>query len=280
MECFIVVNCLLNVLLMLPSITGNVFVLVAILRTSSLRSPSTVFLCSLAVSDLLVGMVVQPFYIAHQLNPGLRLKDAFDAYSSLSCGVSLCKVTAISVDRLLALHYHMRYPNLMTDNRAMYISLSLWFLMILASCLYVWNMTYARLTFVPGIAICIKVSTFVYIRIYQIVRRHQLLIHIQQQAVQTVGVDHNLNLLRSQRSAINTSIYYVCMILCYFSLIIKLLVVIINRRFQRQEWDLTFTVVYMNSSINPILYCLRLRELRTAVLKVVRQLLCRQTQQS
>ena len=261
MECFIVVNCLLNVLLMLPSITGNVFALVAILRTSSLLSPSTVFLCSLAVSDLLVGMVVQPFYIAHQLNPGLRLTDAFDAFSSLSCGVSLCTVTAISVDRFLALHYHMRYPNMMTDKRAMYKSLSIGFLMILASCLYVWNMTYARLTFVPGIAICIKVSTFVYIRIYQIVRRHQLLIHIQQQAVQTVGVDHNLNLLRSQRSAINTSIYYVCMILCYFSLIIKLLVLIINRRFQRQEWDLTFTVVYMNSSINPILYCWRLREL-------------------
>ena len=120
------VNCLLNVLLMLPSITGNVFLLVAILRTSSLRSPSTIFLCSLAVSDLLVGMVVQPFYIAHQLNPGLRLKDAFDAFSSLlDCGVSLCTVTAISVDRYLALHHHMRYQNLMTDKRAMYISLSL-----------------------------------------------------------------------------------------------------------------------------------------------------------
>ena len=178
MECFIVVNCLLNVLLMLPSITGNVFSLVAILRTSSLLSPSTVFLCGLAVSDLLVGMVVQPFYIAHQLNPGLRLTDAFDAFSSLSCGVSLCTVTAISVDRFLALHYHMRYPNMMTDKRAMYKSLSLGFLMILASCLYVWNMTYARLAFVRGIAICILVSTFLYIRIYQIVRRHQLLIHI------------------------------------------------------------------------------------------------------
>ncbi|CAH3017157.1 unnamed protein product [Porites evermanni] len=177
MGSFIVVNCLLNVLLMLPSITGNVFVL-AILRTSSLRSPSTIFLCSLAVSDLLVGMVVQPFYIAHQLNPGPRLKDAFDAFSSLlGCGVSLCTVTAISVDRFLA--YHMRYPNLMTDKRAMYKSLSLWFLMNLASCLYVWNMTYARLAFVPRIAICILVSIFLYITIYQIVRRHELLIHIQ-----------------------------------------------------------------------------------------------------
>lgn len=179
MGSFIVANCLLNVLLMVPSITGNVFVLVAILRSSSRRWSSTVFLCSLAVSDFLVVVVVQPFYVSeHQLNPGLRLKDAFDALSSLGCGVSLCTMTEISVDRFLALHYHMRYPNLMTDKRAMYISLD-------DPCIMysVWNITYARLAFVPGIAICILVSTFLYISIYQIVRRHQLLIHIQQQAV-------------------------------------------------------------------------------------------------
>ena len=101
-------------------------------------------------------MVVQPFYVSeHQLNPGLRLKDAFDALSSLGCGVSLCTMTEISVDRFLALHYHMRYPNLMTDKRAMYISLD-------DPCIMysVWNITYARLAFVPGIAICILVSTF------------------------------------------------------------------------------------------------------------------------
>ena len=150
--------------------------------------------------------------------------------------------------------------------------------MILASCIHVWNITYARLAFVPGIAICILVSSFLYISIYQIVRRHQLLIHIQQQAVQTFRIDRNLNLLRSRRSAINTSIYYVCMILCYFPLTIKLLVVTINCRFQRQEWDLTYTVAYMNPSFNPIKYCWRLRELRTAVLKIIRQLLCRKKQ--
>ena len=115
MNIFIVTNCLLNVLLMPPSIIGNVFVLVAILTTPSLRSPSILFLCSLAVSDLLVGLVVQPVYIAYQLNPEQGFKDAFDALSSLGCGVSLCTMTAISLDRFFALHYHLRYPNLMTD---------------------------------------------------------------------------------------------------------------------------------------------------------------------
>ena len=66
-ETIVIINCVFNSLLMLISIVGNALVLAAILKTPSLRSPSTVFLCSLAVSDLLVGFVVQPVYIASEL---------------------------------------------------------------------------------------------------------------------------------------------------------------------------------------------------------------------
>lgn len=41
----------------------------------------------------------------------------------------------------------------------------------------------------------------------------------------------------------------------------------------RPEWDLATTVVFMNSSINPILYCWRLRELRAAVTKIGNKML-------
>ena len=36
-------------------------------------------------------------------------------------------------------------------------------------------------------------------------------------------------------------------------------------------WNFADTVVFMNSSINPFLYCWRLRELRTAVLKAAKK---------
>ena len=68
-ETIVIINCVLNIPLMLISIIGNTLVLAAILRTPWLRSPSTTLLCSLAVSDLLVGLVVQPTYTA-----GFRLK--------------------------------------------------------------------------------------------------------------------------------------------------------------------------------------------------------------
>ena len=129
LETVVVINCI-NAPLMLTSITGSALVLAAILRTPSLRSvPSTIFLCSLAITDFLVGFVVQPLYIAmklHYLTGGFIRKATVSMSSSL-CGVSLATMTAISVDRLLALHYHMTYPNLMTTKRALYASASLWF---------------------------------------------------------------------------------------------------------------------------------------------------------
>ena len=66
-ETVVIANCILNAPLMLLSIIGNALVLVAILRTPSLRSPSVIFLCNLAVSDLLVGLVVQPVYVAAEI---------------------------------------------------------------------------------------------------------------------------------------------------------------------------------------------------------------------
>ena len=63
----VIINCIVNAPLMLTSILGNSLVFIAIWRTVSPRSPSMMFICSLAVSDLLVGLIVQPLYIANLL---------------------------------------------------------------------------------------------------------------------------------------------------------------------------------------------------------------------
>ena len=39
--------------------------------------------------------------------------------------------------------------------------------------------------------------------------------------------------------------------------------------------QLTATLVYLNSSLNPLLYCLKIREVRRAVKETLRQLFCR-----
>ena len=94
---------------MLISILGNALVLAAIIRTPSIRSTHMTMLCSLAVSDFLVGLIAQPIYIAERFTEDLFVDHAARMIGYSLCGVSLLTITTIIVDRFLALHYHMRY---------------------------------------------------------------------------------------------------------------------------------------------------------------------------
>ena len=266
MSSFTFINCILNAPLILACVTGNSLILAAILRTPSLRSPSTIFMCSLAISDLLVGIVVQPVYIAYELKQEPPLTFAINVLFIFIGVVSLCTMTAISVDRFMALQFHLRYQCLMTEKRAMYTSLSLWLFGILLSFVALWNKTIMFAFLAVGIAICIFISTFSYTRIYLIVRQHQFQIRAQQQALQLP-----MNMVRSKRSAISTFIYYICMILCYTPMFSFMSIVAIRPSLSGlMVWKVGNTFVFMNSSINPILFCWRVRELRRAVLKLVR----------
>lgn len=266
MSSFTFINCILNVPLMLACVTGNSLTLSAILRTPSLRSPSNIFMCSLAISDLLVGIIVQPVYIAYELKQEPPLTFAINVLFSFTGVVSLCTMTAISVDRFMALQFHLRYQCLMTEKRAMYTSLSLWLFGILSSFVTLWNKTIMFAFLAVGIAICIFISTFSYTRIYLIVRQHQFQIRAQQQVLRVP-----MNVVRTKRSAISTFIYYICMILCYTPMFSFMSIVAIRPSLSGlMVWKVGNTFVFMNSSINPILFCWRVRELRRAVLKLVR----------
>ena len=48
---------------MIVSIIANSLVVAAVWKTPSLRYPSILFLCNLALSDFIVGLVVAPLFI-------------------------------------------------------------------------------------------------------------------------------------------------------------------------------------------------------------------------
>jgi len=131
-ETIIIINCVLNAPLMLISILGNALVLTAIIRTPSIRSTHMIMLCSLAVSDFLIGLVAQPIYIAKEFT-----NDHYAHYVSVMMayslsGVSFLTITAMTVDRFLALHYHMRYATLVTESHVKY-TLIIWLISFLGS---------------------------------------------------------------------------------------------------------------------------------------------------
>ena len=166
-ETVVIANCILNAPLMLLSIIGNALVLVAILRTPSTRLPSFVFLCNLAVSDLLVGLVVQPAYIAEQIVRTVSaLPKAVREMGYAGCSVSLWTMTAITVDRFLALHYHLQYPNLMTTSRAIYTIVTIWCIITLFTFSFIWSPSIYHY-FVSAFGITISLLTWFFIKIHR-----------------------------------------------------------------------------------------------------------------
>ena len=277
-ETVVTANCILNAPLMLLSIIGNALVLVAILRTPSTRLPSFVFLCNLAVSDLLVGLVVQPAYIAEQIVRTVSaLPKAVRAMGFAGCSVSLWTMTAITVDRFLALHYHLQYPNLMTTSRAIYTIITIWCIITLFSFSILWSLSIYYFFATFCITICLLVCLVCFIKIYRIVRRHQLQIQVQQQAVENSIDTHEQQIRQSTRSAKNIFIYFLAMILCYSPFSIVVIISGFTSVDLKVILTFSFTVVLMNSSVNPFLYCWRMTELRAAVFKSARLFSCRQT---
>ena len=279
-ETIVIINCVLNAPLMLTSIIGNSLVLAAVWKTPSIRSTSMIMLCSLAVSDLLVGLVVQPLYIADELTKDLLLYRVSGMIGFYVCGVSFGTMTAISVDRLIALHYHMRYASLMSECRVKFIVGMIWVVIFPFLGLHLWNIFTFHLVAGIFIAVCLVICTFTYIKIYGIVRHHQIQIHVQQQAVENSDIGNNILMARLKKSAINTFIFYIFMIICYFPQVILLSLFGTLYKNWKTEWSFAVTVVHMNSSFNPVLYCWRLRELRAAVFQIVKQLLFKQTEEN
>jgi len=193
-------------------------------------------------------------------------------------GGSILMMTLISVDRFLALHYHMRYPNLMTARRAIYTSVLFWLITFLFSFISFWKMEAYYFIAAVGIIACLIVSTVCYISIYCVVRKHHRQIHVQQQSVKRMPANLNQSMLRSMKCAKNTFIFYIVMILCYIPWFISLFLSAIFPNQWISALVLADSAAFLNSSINPFLYCWRLREIRAAVVKTAKPMLCKKVE--
>ena len=122
-----------NILLSITAFLGNSLILSALHNESSLHPPSKLLYRCLATINSLVGLVVQPLSanyrmsLVHEHWSFCRYaRDAIVISSYVLCGVSLMKMTALSVDRLLAMLLGLRYKEIVTLRRTYIILAILW----------------------------------------------------------------------------------------------------------------------------------------------------------
>ncbi|KAI1715077.1 7 transmembrane receptor (rhodopsin family) domain-containing protein [Ditylenchus destructor] len=120
----------LTILVMLV-VLGNALVIAAVILRRRLRSATGLLILSLAVADLMVGLVILPFSIANEvLNSYWIFGDAWcTAWLTMDiwmCTASIYNLVAISIDRYIAIIKPLNYPMLITKFRARCIVAAVW----------------------------------------------------------------------------------------------------------------------------------------------------------
>lgn len=281
--------CVLILAFSVVAILGNFLVIRALWKASSVPGILKKFFLSLAISDLAMGLFVQPMIgvtLAVMINMSAREDYNFDllcptilifGYFSLfllACA-SFLNVTAIAVDRLLAISLHLRYQELVTTKRVIIALVSLWLTSGVAASIFISlpdnNDMVSNVLLFCGLL----VTTVAYICIYRAVRYHQN--QIQSQCQLENG--HAMEILREKKSTVNALalFVYVVFLVCYLPYLCCSIMVMVDRfrvSFSAAYQVSFFLVLLMiNSSLNPIVYCWRYRDIRVIAKNIVQEIL-------
>ena len=274
-------NIVANIVLMLIAIWGNASILLSFAVVSTLRSTSNDILFGLALTDLGVGLVIHPLYIFvlcciyTNSMPPCNVMAAYSIATSLLAGISLLYITAIGMDRYLAITLHLRYRELVTEKRVNIMQVAVWLITGLVG--LVWLKGFRIYSAFAAVVVLFSLCTVfcVYIKMYQVVKQHKARIHIQMGS-QKLHIEH-FRLKRLRKSAINTLYVFFVFAFCYIPFSTSTAINSMSKTPSKAgilAFELSATLMLSNSSLNPLMYCLRFREFRIAIKKTYVKIFC------
>ena len=259
----------------------NALILVALHKESSLNPPSKLLYRCLATTDLCVGLVSHPLSVTYWTS--LVHEDwslcryaykgtIITGYALFS--VSLLTLTAISVDRLLALLLGLRYRQVVTLKRTYMIVAIFWVLSSVAALCYILDPRITRWYGFIVIPSCLVISVASYTKIFCALRHHQTQLqdHVEQQPSQP----NALNMARYRKAVYSALWVQLALVVCYVPYFIAEFIFTNSRPSSTLYLAAAITgvLVLFNSTLNPLLYCWKISEVRQAVKQTIRQALC------
>ena len=263
----------INIFLSITSFLGNTLILVALHKDTSIHPSSKLLYRNLAITDLCVGVTGEPLLVAYWISV---MNERWDIcyYIHLTgyfpsvtlCSVSLITLSAISVVRLLALLLGLRYRQAVTLKRTPLIAIGGWIVSIVGASISFLNLFIVSLYQYIATAFCLVTTICAYTKIFMSLRHNQ--IHGQNHVVQgQSGQANTLNKTRYRKGVYSALWVQVTLVICYLPYVIAVsltpqrgmpLSTYLARQF-------TGTLLFLNSSLNPFLYCWKITEVRQAV---------------
>ena len=252
----------------------NALVVISVRTKSRLRAhKSNVLLAFLALTDFIVGILVQPAFSAVLIMLLLNEPRGYCVLKVLRHGTfvvnaSLFHLVLLTGERYIAMKHPFSYLTFVTEGRLLFASVMAWFLSISHSVLLLLSKpVYLRCVGISSI-LSFAVISFCHVTVFGETRRHE-----RQLAAQQATSEAREEFERNKKAFKLTSIILVLLIL--FVLIPSTLpVVLISYREFTPEavylfFSFTMSLVFLDSLLNPIVYALRLRQFRVAIIELL-----------
>ena len=270
-----------DIFLSITAFLGNILILVALHKESSVHPPSKLLYRCLAITDICVGLVTQPVAATYWMSPvheDWSLCRYASAATSIAghtlSSVSLMTVTAISVDRLLALSLGLRYRQVVTVKRTYAVIATFWVVSGVAAALHLID---HRITSWYGhatIPLLLGISIASYTKIFRALGHQHA--RVQDHAQQQPSHQIPQNIARYRKAVSSALWVQLALVACYLPhFIVSVLVETMKPSLSLfLSYRITELLIYFNSSLNPLLYCWKISVVRQAVKQTIRQALC------
>ena len=285
MKALLIVNCVLNSFLSCTAITLNTLTILALRRlTSHLSKTLRMLLLNLAVTDLGVGLLAQPSYVVYLVmiiqgetqtfTSEITLQIVYITGKFLSY-VSFFGVVALAADKFLSIYLHLRYQELVTYKRVLAVAISIWILSAILALIFNQHKKFDFYISVPIESVCYLATALCYLKIYLLVRHHKIEILTQRIQVPQEQIENEANAAKLKKSATSTFYLYLVFVACYVPRMCIMSIIssagestalLIHLRLY------TFTLVFLNSSLNPLIYCWKMRHVGKAIMVILRNL--------
>ncbi|XP_073237401.1 melanocortin receptor 4-like [Porites lutea] len=275
--------CVLDFVFSVVAILENLLVIRALMKASTIPATVKKLFLGLAFSDLAVGLCSQ--LMAAIINASILNMASSGNNTAFFCptvlgvrnyfryllvSASFLNVIVIAFDRLLAVSLHLRYQELITPKRVNIALVSLWLISCITAFIFVFLPTSNEIVAIVILLIGYVLTTVAYVRIYKVVKYHQNQIYRQTQLQNA----QTREVLRQKKSAYNTLFVHLVFLACYLPFLPSTILYLTNTS------EISFIVanyasiflICLNSSLNPLVYCWRYREIRQSVKSTVKKL--------
>ena len=283
MQALLIANCVFNAFFSFTAITLNIVTIIALRKPLTIPRAVKILLLSLAVSDLGVGLLVQPSYITYLVmlvkenTPTRTVEITWNIHSfttSFLAYASFFGVVALAADRFLAVYLHLRYQELVTHKRVVAVVISIWTISAILVLLLIWIPSNA-IIFVPVDSVFYLTTAFFYFKIYLAVRHHSNQIHVLQAQLAQNNEGDMTNAARERKAAVGTFYVYLVFLICYLPITCFWIIHGSNgpNTMLSQFGRFASTLMFLNSSLNPLIYSWKMRHVRHAIMEILRNIL-------